>query len=174
MASENSENACENCFPDCSNTIYEPIMTTIPFSTCDYTNLGVNPICNINDKSLPQPTKFSTQIITDYITKKQKFPTFLKKYKSNQRPFSKLNYFTQNEDTYDAYLRDIAMLEVYFKTSTVIQLGSQPLMTWIDYFSTVGGLLGLVLGMGIVSFIEIVWLIIRLGSFNFNLTNWIV
>ncbi len=93
MGNANSERACGFCLPDCFNTIYEPMVTTIPFSKCDYTNLGVSPICNINDQSLPKPTKFSGQIIKEYLTKKQKFPSFLKKYSSNQRPRSKLNFF---------------------------------------------------------------------------------
>jgi hypothetical protein len=53
-------------------------------------------------------------------------------------------------------------------------MGSQPKMTWIDYFSTVGGLMGLVLGMGIVSVIELVWLCLRLGSRKLGLTKWII
>ncbi len=40
-------------------------------------------------------------------------------------------------------------------------------MTWIDYFAEVGGLLGLVLGMGFVTFIEIVWLCLRIALHKF-------
>ncbi len=175
MVNDNSENACSHCLPDCSITIYEPSVTTIPFSKCDYTNIGINPICNLNDESLPQPTKFSKQVISEYLlTRNKTIPTFLNKYESNARPLSNLDYFTQTETTYDAYALDIAMVEVYFRTSTVIQLGSQPLMTWVDYFSTVGGLLGLVLGMGIVSLVELFWLLIRLCSHKFKLTQWIM
>ena len=79
--------------------------------------------------------------------------------------------FTQNAKTYDAYEKDIAMVQIFFRTSTVFQMGSQPRMTWIDYLSTVGGLLGLVLGMGIVSFIELIWLCLRLGARKWNLTH---
>jgi len=175
MVNDNSESECNYCLPDCSNTIYEPIVTTIPFSNCDFTNIGISPICNVNDDNLPQPTKFSAQVISEYLaTRKGTVPTFLNKYASNARPISNLDYFTQTEATYDAYTKDIAMVEVYFRTSTVIQLGSQPMMTWVDYFSTVGGLLGLVLGMGIVSVVEIIWLLVRLCSHKFNLTQWIM
>ena len=52
-------------------------------------------------------------------------------------------------------------------------MGSQLDMTWIDYFAAVGGLLGLVLGMGFVSFIELVWLGLRIFAKKLNLTNWI-
>ena len=46
-------------------------------------------------------------------------------------------------------------------------------MTWIDYFSTVGGLLGLVLGMGFISFIELFWLVLRIIALKLQLTRWI-
>jgi len=54
--------------------------------------------------------------------------------------------------------------EIISQKSTSIQMGSRLRMTWIDYFAEVGGLLGLVLGMGFVTFIEIVWLFFRIVS----------
>jgi hypothetical protein len=72
---------------------------------------------------------------------------------------------------YDAYDKDIAMVQIFFQKSTVFQMGSQPRMTWIDYLSTVGGLLGLVLGMGFVSFIELFWLCLRLAAHQWKYTN---
>jgi hypothetical protein len=47
-------------------------------------------------------------------------------------------------------------------------MGTQLTMTWIEYFATVGGLLGLVLGMGLVSFIEIIWLLLRIAARKLN------
>ena len=72
---------------------------------------------------------------------------------------------------YDAYERDIAMLQVFFKKPTAIRMGTRPSMTWIDYLSVVGGLLGLVLGMGFVSGIELVWLCLRLCFRQLRMTN---
>ena len=46
-------------------------------------------------------------------------------------------------------------------------------MTWIDFFSTIGGLLGLVLGMDIITLVELVWLAMRLISHKLNFTQWI-
>ena len=46
-------------------------------------------------------------------------------------------------------------------------------MNWIDFLSTLGGLLGLVLGMGFVSFIELAWLGFRLVARSYNLNQWI-
>ena len=53
-------------------------------------------------------------------------------------------------------------MQIYFKKSSVMKIGSEPRMTWTDFMATIGGLMGLVLGMGFVSFIEIVWLCCRL------------
>ena len=72
---------------------------------------------------------------------------------------------------YDAYDKDIAMVQFFYKKSTIIQMGTQVTMSWIDYFSAVGGLLGLVLGMGIVSVIEIVWLCLRIIAKKLELSN---
>jgi hypothetical protein len=74
---------------------------------------------------------------------------------------------------YDAYDKDIALVQFYYKKSTIIQMGTQVTMSWIDYFSAVGGLLGLVLGMGIVSVIEILWLALRLIARQLELTSMI-
>jgi hypothetical protein len=46
----------------------------------------------------------------------------------------------------------------------MMKIGSEPRMTWTDFMGTVGGLLGLVLGMGFVSFVEIFWLCLRLTA----------
>ena len=84
------------------------------------------------------------------------------------------NIFDKNSKTYDAFKVDIATVEIYFQTSSVMQMGHQSKMSWVDYLANVGGLMGLVLGMGFVSFIEIFWLCIRLIARSLDLTYWIV
>ena len=63
---------------------------------------------------------------------------------------------------YDAYDEDIAILNIYFDTVSVMQFGTQASQGWIDFFSNVGGLLGLCIGLSIVTIIELVWLCFRL------------
>ena len=103
--------------------------------------------------------------------------SFLNSFQSTTRTHAKVipggDVFTQSTKTYEAYERDIAIVRIFFQKSTVLQIGSQPRMTWIDYFSTVGGLLGLVLGMGIISFIEVIWVCCRMVAFKTNMTNWV-
>jgi hypothetical protein len=130
----------------------------------------------LNNKALPQPSKFATQVQAEY-AERNLAPTFLSGIVSSVRTYDKTladgDVFTTNTKTYDAYNTDIALVQIFFSKSTVFQMGSQPRQTWIDYFSNVGGLLGLVLGMGIVSFIELIWLCLRVGAKELNLTRWI-
>ena len=63
---------------------------------------------------------------------------------------------------YNAYNEDIAVVQVFFEPTAVFLFGSQPSQTWIDYFSTVGGLLGLCIGISIVTVIELIWLALNL------------
>ena len=168
------DDQCADCLPDCSTTIFEPSVTAIPFRRCDSNNLGVSPFCTLDNNKIPQPAKFATQIKAEYKAMGTN-PPFIQSMPSNIRNYSMTtsggDVFTQNAKTYDAYEKDISMVQIFFRTSTVFQMGSQPRMTWIDYLSTVGGLLGLVLGMGIVSFIELIWLCLRLGARKWNLTH---
>ena len=171
------DETCSHCLPDCSTTIYDTSITTIPFSRCGSSNLGTSRLCNLDDPNLPRPTKFGNQIIKEYQVKQTSLPPFVANIESSQRNISSeiLNgdIFSQDVITYDAYDIDIAAVQIYFKKSTMFQWGSQPSMTWIDYFSAVGGLLGLVLGMGIVSAVEIFWLFLRLVAQKLQLTEWI-
>jgi len=82
--------------------------------------------------------------------------------------------FSKADNSYDAYEKDIALLHIYFKRSTVLQLGNQPTMTWVDFFSQVGGLLGLCIGISIVTFIELVWLCLRILAQKLKLTKLIL
>ncbi len=62
---------------------------------------------------------------------------------------------------YDAYDRDIAMLNVYFETPTVLEYTTQHSKTWFDIISAIGGNGGLFIGFSIVTILEIVWLIFQ-------------
>ena len=168
------DHECTKCLPDCSATIYEPFITATTFRRCDSSNLGVSRLCNLDNKELPQPTKYGTQVLDEYYSR-QLDPSFIRGLESSIRNYSVTlpngDVFTQNPKTYDAYEKDIALVQIFFRKSTIIQMGRQARMNWIDYFSTVGGLLGLVLGMGIVSFIELFWVCLRLVALKMNFQN---
>jgi hypothetical protein len=70
--------------------------------------------------------------------------------------------------TYDAYEKDIAIVQFYFMTSSVIEFKTSPSQNWIDYFSAIGGLLGLCIGLSIVTIVELFWLLFRILSKIFS------
>jgi hypothetical protein len=59
--------------------------------------------------------------------------------------FSKYAEAPENQ-YYDAYKEDIALVTFYFDGSTAFQYTRAPRMTWTDFMSQVGGLMGLCLG----------------------------
>ena len=130
----------------------------MPFRRCDSYNLGVSRFCNVI-KNAYDPPKYGNQVLQQFNR-----TSFTRKIQDTTRYYKADDTFSVNNDrrAYDAYEKDIAMLQIYFKKSTAVQIGTRPRMTWIDFMSAVGGLLGLVLGMGFVSGIEVVWLCLRL------------
>ena len=65
------------------------------------------------------------------------------------------NIFKKSPLVHNAVDKDVAMVEIIYQKSTLVEIESQVRMTWIDYFSAVGGLLCLVLGMGFFSVFEL-------------------
>jgi hypothetical protein len=154
---------CSHCLPDCRTIIYHPIFTALPFKQCDESNLGVSRFCNLDDESLPEPKIWGQQVLDEYKDAKVK-PTFLNNVKSNYRYLTrKPMTFTQMDRKYNAYEKDIAIFQVYFETPSVFQYLSKPSQNWVGFFSLIGGLLGFCLGISLVSFIEVIWLVIKLG-----------
>jgi hypothetical protein len=172
MSNQIPENVCSDCLPDCTTTFYEPTVVTEPFYDCNLRNLGVSRFCSFTQsKPLPMTEKLATQIYNEYKNLPNRpapyvpVPQRMRQYKDD--------VFVLNPKTYDAFDRDIAMVQVIYQKSTLVLMGSQQAMTWIDYFATVGGLLGLVLGMGFVTFIELFWLCLRVCFRQLKLTEWI-
>jgi len=164
------------CLPDCKATVYEPLIVSTPFRRCDSLSLGVSKLCDINNKGLPQPTMFGSQAMLEY-NKLGVQSEAMDGIQSGKRLYAKTlphgDVFTTNPQFYEAFQEDIAVVEICFRKSAIMQFSSQATMSWIDYFSAVGGLLGLVLGMGIVSFIEIFWVCLRLLALKLNCNHWI-
>ena len=70
-----------------------------------------------------------------------------------------LNYvFPGLSREYDAYDKDIAVLTVFFDSTTVMAFNSASTQSWIDYWSNVGGALGLCIGLSIITVVEMFWL----------------
>ena len=160
---------CQNCLPECTNTIYDTSIITMPFRVCDLVNMEMSFLCKMSQSfRKPNPKKFSSQFDSYHFTSVVAHTTGEYNLMNQDR-----NIFMQNKQHYDAFDIDVATVEIYFKKSSAIQMGRQSKMNWIDYFSTVGGLLGLVLGMGFVSFIELFWLLLRFIARYFQFNQWI-
>ncbi len=75
--------------------------------------------------------------------------------------FNQMNYGWDYD--YDVYEKDIAVANFYFDKSTILQYSRTPRMTWTGFIGQIGGLLGLCLGISIVSFVELAyWFLYRL------------
>lgn len=80
----------------------------------------------------------------------------------------KINSF--GDKFYEAFEKDIALVEIYFPNSKAMKLKTQAKMKWIDYLSTVRGLLGLVL---VILFAEIFWLCLRIAALKLDFQDFI-
>ena len=68
-----------------------------------------------------------------------------------------LKDYREKHPTYDAFENDIAIANFYFDKSTIIRFKRAQRMTWTDYISQIGGLLGLAIGFSFVSLVEILY-----------------
>ena len=164
------DKACNKCLPDCNATHYQSSVTALPFRSCDEKNLGVSFFCNFDSRDTPDPPIFGDQVRQEYETQ-EKFNGTVPNYitvKSNFRsviPRGTSPIFTRNAGkTYDAYQKDFATVQIYFESPTVFQFFRRARMTWTDFLSQIGGLLGLCIGFSFCSLVEIIyWFTIRLS-----------
>lgn len=162
MSQNTTEDVCSYCYPDCQKTIFEQSVTALPFKECDESNLGISELCNVEDPSLATPRIWAQAVIEEY-QGVSPVPKYINNIESSTRIFSPDPVlFTKMKRTYKAYERDISVLEVYFDRPTILKFLSQPSQTWVSFFSSIGGLLGLCLGISIVTIFELVWLGMRL------------
>ena len=155
--------SCAHCLADCSKTIYQPIVTAAPFRTCDDTNFGTSHFCTLDDPSLPQPRIWGKQIKDEYNVSST--PDYIKNIISSERfMIRNPSGFSQLKSNYDSYEKDIATLQVYFNNPAVFLFESDQRQTWVGFLSTIGGLLGLCIGLSLVTFIEVFWLSITLAA----------
>ncbi len=159
------DSACTQCLPSCSNTIYQATVTSLPFRRCDDTNLGVSKLCDLEDTTLPEPKMWGQQVKYEYDNEQ---PDYISNIKTNMRQYlastgGKGVFKKLHPSSYNAYEEDIAMVQVFFEPSAIFLFGSDSSQTWVDFFATVGGLLGLCIGVSIITIVELLWLCLRLG-----------
>jgi len=177
MSNEISDSLCVHCLPDCRSTFYESSVVTVPFKQCDASNLGVSQFCQFKtgqplfDNVLYQVAKEYPLTDPLYLYS-YSLPIYIPFKHNYDRSFG-YNIFKKSPQMYPSFSRDIAMVEIIYQKSTLVQIQSQLTMNWIDYLSVVGGLFGLVLGMGFYSFFDVIWLSLRITFKYFHSTKWI-
>ena len=177
---------CDYCLPDCTTTVYDTSISYAKFQKCDHTNIGTNLLCNLVNVSInPSPWINSAQ--REYLLNNESVPWYLdtnekedenvatEKYKR----FSNKRWITNNDPaieaayvfptdlkdnpTYDAFERDIGIINVFFSKSQILQYVTSNKMSEFDFLSQLGGSLGLAMGISFVSIVEcIYWFTFRL------------
>ena len=170
------DNQCEECLPDCTDTIYQSRVSAAPFRDCDHTNLGASGLCDFENKDINPPIWFN--LVEDEFKganidiPEYAKPNLTQRKLSNIRKsivnpdmikdLTLLTHYKNNED-YNAFEKDIAIANFYFDQSSIVQFKRTKRMTMTDYISQMGGLLGLGIGFSFVSAVEIIyWITIRL------------
>ena len=144
------------------------IVSSAPFRRCDYKNLGVSFLCNFEEYL--DPPIWGQKVRDQYIFEDHEIPEtgignsntrqFADQKASGNQVFQASN---KESPTYDAYEKDIAVVDFIFESSTVFEYRREERMTFIQYISQIGGLLGLCMGFSFISAIEILyWFTIRL------------
>jgi hypothetical protein len=115
-----------------------------------------------NHKSIT-PSMLDNLVIKDFEKRYRSLSYYMKKnFSSSHRKFGSSlrngDVFESTNIGYDAIDKDIAKVQVYLSSATVVKYLRSPKMTWTDFFSNIGGNFGLVLGMGIISVVELVWI----------------
>jgi hypothetical protein len=160
-----SNSQCKHCLADCSSTLYEGRLTAVSLRKCTILSTGVTQFCSLMENSLVNQNMLNSFLRSQYQHNRHAQPYFMSKYfSSTNRTYSVTlpqgDIFGRTE--YDPFITDVAKVQVYFQYATMTMINSQKTMTWIDFFSNIGGIFGLILGMGIISLFELLFLGSRL------------
>jgi len=159
---------------DCNRVIYQQSISTQKFRTCDEKNFGMSDLCSLQNY-LPKPQIWGTQILNQLPQNQSNLTNLREQIETSEREM-KPTYipkflFTDLKRTYEAYEKDIAILNVFFSSPSVMQYTTKQSKTWLDFISAFGGNVGLFVGCNIITLLEIVWLIIRTGNLYLQPTN---
>jgi hypothetical protein len=169
MENEVPEDTCHYCLPDCNRVIYQPLITTQKFRNCDENNFGVSELCNLNANIKPQiwGKQVLDQLQTSTIITKLK--NLVQSSQRKIKPKIVEGFLFENlSREYDAYENDIAVLNVFFSSPTAIEYATRPSKSWFDFLSAVGGNGGLFIGFSIVTAVELLWVLVKIGKIHFQ------
>ena len=142
---------CKNCLPDCASTKYRSRISSAPFKSCDRTNTGASPLCNISlgsDMMMNPPIwkssvqaeyeKFNGGDPPEFFTKEQSIMSNIRRYAPDE-DVNDLIFRAEREMklTYNALEEDITIVSFYFDESEVIQFATFLRMSTMDFLSSV-------------------------------------
>ena len=160
---------CQHCLPECNLTIYKTLVTAVPLRNCSLKSLNSIQFCNISNNVESTSTILGDLVTNSYERRYGRAPNYMKNaFRPSNRSLGQSlvngHYFGPSDSDYNPFAKDISIVQIFFKTATVVECGRQPVMTWIDFFSNIGGILGLVFGVGLLTVIELVWLFFQIGK----------
>ena len=190
MKNQIPKGLCDKCLPDCSNVEYETTMTSAELQACDVTTTGsTGLLCNLLNGTI-NPAPWVNIAQNEYIVSNEEIPWFLDSTASKKRIlqgslfkpfFKKSTRFSdkrtrnQKEGTglfpldieknpeYNAFEKDIGIINVFFSKKEVPNFVTKNRLSTADFMYQIGGSLGFVMGVSLISFIEIVyWLCFRI------------
>jgi hypothetical protein len=156
---------CKDCLPDCDSTIFKTRISAAPIQNCELHSINSNSLCNTNGNKKLNSEHLSDFVSSVYNKRYSTDPYFYKKnfpssYRKTGSSLPMGDVFESTNKPYYAFGKDIASVEIFFDSAYATKIQRSSKMSWIDYFSSVGGIFGLVLGVGIISLFEIIWLLI--------------
>ena len=142
---------CTNCLPDCISTHYKTSLTSAPLGYCDETNLGLSPLCDLSfDKDLMvnppiwkatvvgEYEKFDKGQLPNFVRNSSNFLNNIRQYATDKEGKSfafRAQYESSTE--YDAFEKDVTLVNFYFDQSDVVQYLTYLRMTPMDFISKV-------------------------------------
>lgn len=161
--------SCTHCLPDCQATSYSIATSSATLRPCSQLNEGLSSLCKYSSPLVPPRW---SEGLGDLFAHLASPPAYLAQFTGQGGALRR----SREGEEYSAYREDIALVHLYWDTSSVLQFQRSLRLTWIDYLSQVrvrpapwhlrqvGGLFGLMLGFSLVSFLEILyWLTARLA-----------
>ena len=135
MQNEVPSDECNYCLPDCRHVIYSQSITAQPFRRCDERNIEVTPMCSILNKNFISPPVWGKQVYNHFMNLTNTVPDFVSKITSNQRTVKKSYqqhdfFINRGQTVYDAFDQDIAILNVFFDSTTVMQFKTESRQSW--------------------------------------------
>jgi len=149
------KNCYSRCLPDCNKIFYKSKLTTEPLKDCDEKNVGVSPLCSFN-KNATQPTLWSKETVWKNASSKSVRDNGSYWWRVDKMYMA--NMMTTIDKSYNAFEKDIAIVNVFFDTPTATEFRNQASMDWYTYLANVGGVLGLCIGLSIMTIFELIWL----------------